>query len=81
MQQQVKYNLGDNEQFDYFIAARKEDVIINKDSIAYKIDPSSENTQLISVPGIYGNFDFLLIRRDKQGNFKGYISSYKEDIF
>lgn len=74
----VKYLLGNNERFDYFILATKHEIKLNVNTLAFKLD-SSDKANVIEYPGINGNFDYLLEQRDKSGNFKGYILCNEDD--
>lgn len=77
---QVIYKYGDNNKFDYFILSEKSEISLDKNSLAYKIDPSSDKSFVIEFNTSIGNFDILIEQHTKDGDFKGYIFCDRLDV-
>ena len=77
---QVIYKDGNNDKFNYFLLAEKSEISIDKNSLAYKVDPSADKTFIIEYSTATGNFDLMLAQTTKQGEFKGYILCDNSDI-
>lgn len=78
--QQVIYHDGNNNEFDYFVLKQKENVKIDKNSLAYQIDKTNDNTFTINQGGIQSNFDLILEVRLKNGEIKGTVPCNLEDV-
>ncbi len=74
----VKFALGDNDKYDYYILAEKKEIEIDENSLAYKVTNENKTT-VIYHNGIIGNFDFLLEKKIKE-ECKGWELASKEDI-
>lgn len=76
----VIYKDGNNDKFNYFLLAEKNEISIDKNSLSYKVDQSSDKTLIIEYSTAAGNFDLMLAQTSKQGDFKGYILCDNSDI-
>lgn len=77
----VLYHKGDNQKYDYFIVAEKSEITLDKNSLAYKFDPTSDKETYIDT-GIAkgGNFDFLIAEHFKDGDYIRPIFCDSSDI-
>ena len=78
--QKIKYNLGDNINYDYFIVATKKEIQLNENSLAFRIDKENHTSQIVELNGITGNYDFILEQKDKQGIFIKHIPCLNDEI-
>jgi len=78
--QKVIYNLGDDNIYDYFILVEKNEVKLDKNSLAYKFDTSNDISFILNHKSLNGNFDFVLEKKTKNGEFKGLEFCNSEDI-
>lgn len=68
----VKFIYGNNERYDYYILAEREEIQIKENELAY-IMTNESKTNIVSFNNICGNFDFLLQRTNKDViDFLGY---------
>jgi len=78
----IKFMFGNNEKYDYFIIDSKDNAIeveLDKESLAYKIAGAGiiKMSRFANLP--FGNSDFVIEKRDKNGNFKGLtLATYDE---
>lgn len=76
----VLYHAGDNQKYDYFIMAEKSEITLDKNSLAYKFDSTSDREILIDTGIAKGNFDFVIAEHFKDGDFIGHIFCDTSDI-
>ena len=78
---QVLYKDGNDKKFNFYLLAEKEEITIDKNSLAFKIDPTSDKYFAIQFNGFStGNADIVLSMQTKDGIFKGYIFCDYDDI-
>mgnify|MGYP000882794717 FL=1 len=80
----VKYVYGRNDLFDYYISEEKKDaneIEIEKDSLAYKLDGPGKIKISKYCQLVYGNYDFLIEKRKQNSSdVLGYFLASIEDI-
>ena len=76
----VKFLYGNNERYDYYILAERQEIEISENELVFKVSNLSK-TNIVSFNGIYGNFDFLLQKTSKNTNiFLGYELVNSEEL-
>lgn len=78
--QKVVYHKGDNAEYDYFILKQKDDIKIDKESLAYQFDKTDDHASIINEASVQGNFDMLLETRLKTGEIRGTVLCNFEDV-
>lgn len=76
----VKYKSGDNLNFEYFIVATKEKITLEENSLAFSFDRGNNESEIVKIDGIIGNYDFILAEMDKQEKFIRHIPCTKDEI-
>ncbi len=77
----VFYKEGDNQKFNFYLVAKKEEVKIDKNTLAYNFSNKSDKSLSIQFNGVpIGNADIMLRMETKEGFVKSHIFCSYSDI-